>query len=43
MAIATASGGSQAAFFKINTWSEENFLDALVAVIKNYKTRKGNL
>ena len=34
--IATASGGSQAAFLKINTWSEGNFLDAFVAVIQAY-------
>ena len=40
--IATASGGSQAAFFKINTWSEGNFLDAFVAVIKPYKAKKGS-
>ncbi|MBQ6388424.1 MAG: hypothetical protein IJH90_02180 [Mogibacterium sp.] len=39
--IATASGGSQGAFFKINTWSEGNFLDAFVAVIKPYKAKKG--
>lgn len=38
--IATASGGSQAAFFKINTWSEGNFLDAFVAVIDPYKAKK---
>ena len=40
--IATASGGSQAAFFKINNWSEGNFLDAFVAVIKPYKAKKGS-
>ncbi len=38
--IATASGGSQAAFLKINTWSESNFLDAFVNVIKPYKAKK---
>ena len=38
--IATASGGSQAAFFKINTWSEGNFLDDFVSLIKSYQARK---
>ncbi|MBR4193986.1 MAG: hypothetical protein IKQ54_06625 [Oscillospiraceae bacterium] len=30
---AISSGGSQAAFFKLNTWGEENFLDRFRAVI----------
>jgi hypothetical protein len=33
--IATASGGSQGAFVKINTWSEGNFLNAFIEVIWN--------
>lgn len=35
--IATASGGSQAAFLKINHWSEDNFLNDFTAVIEAYK------
>ena len=38
--IATASGGSQAAFFKINTWSEGNFLDAFIELIRAYKAKQ---
>ena len=34
---AIASGGSQAMFFKINTWGEENFLQCAVDIIENYK------
>ena len=30
---AITSGGSQAMFFKINTWGEEAFLDCLVEVV----------
>ena len=30
---AITSGGSQAIFFKINTWGEESFLDKLRAII----------
>ena len=30
---AITSGGSQAMFFKINTWGEESFLDKLKAII----------
>lgn len=30
---AITSGGSQAMFFKINTWGEESFLDTLRAVL----------
>jgi hypothetical protein len=30
---AITSGGSQAAFFKLNTWGEESFLDRFRAVI----------
>ena len=38
--IATASGGSQAAFVKINTWSEGNFLNAFADVINSFKAKK---
>ena len=31
---AITSGGSQAMFFKFNTWGEETFLDTLKAVLK---------
>lgn len=34
--IATSSGGSQAVLFKVNTWSEENFLNDFVSVIGAY-------
>lgn len=34
---AIASGGSQAMFFKINTWGEENFLQCAVDIVENYK------
>ena len=30
---AVTAGGSQAMFFKINTWGEESFLDKLKAII----------
>lgn len=33
---AITSGGSQAVFFKINTWGEEAFLDTLVPAIEGY-------
>ena len=39
--IATASGGSQAAFFKINTWSEDNFLNDFVSIIETYVKKAG--
>ena len=32
---AITSGGSQAVFFKINTWGEETFLDTLKDLIRN--------
>lgn len=32
---AITSGGSQAMFFKVNTWGEETFLDTLKDVIQN--------
>ena len=35
--IATASGGSGAMFFKVNTWSEQSFLDEFIALIGRYK------
>ena len=34
---AITSGGSQAIFFKINTWGEEAFLDCLAEIVENYK------
>lgn len=33
---AVASGGSQAMFFKINTWGEEAFLEKFVSQIERY-------
>lgn len=33
---AITSGGSQAVFFKINTWGEEAFLDALRGIVEEY-------
>ena len=32
---AITSGGSQAIFFKVNTWGEEAFLDTLKDVVRN--------
>ena len=32
---AITAGGSQAMFFKINTWGEESFLDTLARVLDN--------
>ena len=37
--IATASGGSQAMFLKINHWSDDNFLDAFIGVVEGYKKK----
>ena len=34
---AVTSGGSQAMFFKINTWGEESFLDTLDRVLSEYQ------
>ena len=34
---AITSGGSQAVFFKINTFGEESFLDCLVDIVERYK------
>ena len=34
---AITSGGSQAVFFKINTFGEESFLDHLINIIERYK------
>ena len=31
---AITSGGSQAVFFKVNTWGEESFLDCLVDILR---------
>lgn len=33
---AITSGGSQAVFFKINTFGEENFLSCLVRIVERY-------
>ncbi len=33
---AITSGGSQAVFFKVNTFGEKAFLDTLVSVLNNY-------
>ena len=38
--IAISLGGSQGAFVKINHWSEDNFLNAFVSVIEDYKKRQ---
>lgn len=35
---AITSGGSQAVFFKINTWGEESFLDCLIPIVQNYES-----
>ena len=32
---AITSGGSQAVFFKMNTWGEETFLDTLKDIVRN--------
>ena len=37
--VATASGGSQAVFFKINTFGEEAFLDMLREAVERFTTR----
>lgn len=34
--IAVTSGGSQATFFKLNTWGEEAFLDKLIEPVEKY-------
>lgn len=38
--IATASGGSQAVFMKINHWSEDNFLNDFIKVIEAYEKKQ---
>lgn len=40
---AITSGGSQAVFFKLNTWGEEAFLDKLTEVVEqiNIEGRRG--
>lgn len=38
--IATSIGGSQAAFLKINHWSEDNFLNDFVNLLNNYNRGK---
>lgn len=37
---AITSGGSQAMFFKINTWGEETFLDRLIELIQALDTER---
>ncbi|HIT93914.1 MAG TPA: hypothetical protein IAC43_01890 [Candidatus Faecivivens stercoripullorum] len=32
--VAVTSGGSQAVFFKVNTWGEESFLDTLTTALE---------
>ena len=39
--IATSLGGSQAAFLKINHWSEDNFLNDFADLIKGYIRKRG--
>lgn len=39
--IAITSGGSQAAFFKINTWGESSFLETLSEPVEKYIRKKG--
>lgn len=34
---AVGSGGSQAAFFKINTWSEQGFVDDVARLLNDYE------
>lgn len=36
---AITSGGSQALFFKINTWGEESFLDKFREAVEKYASR----
>lgn len=36
---AITSGGSQAVFFKINTFGEEGFLDCFIRIVKDYAGR----
>ena len=36
---AITSGGSQAVFFKINTFGEEAFLKCLMQIVEDYKTK----
>jgi len=35
--VGITAGGSQAIFFKINTWGEETFLEKLVEAVENYR------
>ena len=39
--VATATGGSSAMFLKINTWSEEAFLDTLIESAYEYMRENG--
>ena len=34
---AITAGGSQAVFFKINTWGEESFLDCFDAIVREFQ------
>lgn len=38
--IAIATGGSQALFFKVNTFGEEAFLEQLVEVVERFRPRR---
>ena len=37
---AITAGGSQAVFFKINTWGEESFLETLVNIAEKYRSER---
>ena len=36
VSIAITAGGSQATFFKVNTWGEEAFLDKIIDPVEEY-------
>ena len=38
--VATTLGGSQAAFIKINHWSEDNFLNDFISLLESYEKHK---
>ena len=39
--VATSTGGSQAMFFKVNTWGEENFLQTLTNAVQSFNVEHG--
>ena len=41
--VAISLGGSQGAFVKINHWSEDNFLNAFVSIVEDYRKKKGEV